>query len=371
MNTPKIALVYDRVNKFGGAERVLEALHQAFPDAPLYTSVYDPQGAPWANGWDVRTTFLQNIPFFRTHHEAIAWLMPLAFESLNFDEFDVVISVTSEAAKGIMTKPHTKHIAYLLTPTRYLWNTYEEYYAQFRDGAFTFVLAPLYRLIMRYLRMWDVIAAHRPDEIIPISNVVDQRAIKYYHSVTLPVIYPPVETARFAKNVAQSPMSKSYYLVVSRLVAYKRIDLAIQACIKLHRHLVIVGTGSEDESLHSLANGSPYIHFVGQIADDELAGYYQHCTALLFPGEEDFGISAVEALAAGRPSVVYEKSGNAEVIEEGKTGAVMHAQSINELVSAISRVEAVQYKPALLQQVAQRYNVDQFIRQWRKHVQST
>ncbi len=179
----RIALVYDRINKFGGAERVLLALHEIWPDAPLFTSVYHPQRASWADGFKVIPSFLNKLPLARSRHEILPWLMPLAFESFEFDEFDVVISITSEFAKGIITKPHTFHLCYCLTPTRYLWSGYEDY---FQNRAFKFFSQP----VVSYLRTWDKIASQRPDEYLAISQEVKKRIKKYYDRDSA-VIYPP------------------------------------------------------------------------------------------------------------------------------------------------------------------------------------
>src|SRR3989338_4440016 len=180
----KVALVYDRVNKWGGAERVLLALHKIFPDAPLYTSVYDNDKAPWAKVFKIKTSFLQNFPFASQNHEFYAPLMPLVFESFSFDEYDLVISVTSEAAKGILTKPQTKHICYCLTPTRYLWSGYEDY---FKNPILRFIS----KQVVFYLRFWDKIASQRPDVLIAISKEVQKRIKKYYDRDSS-IIYPPL-----------------------------------------------------------------------------------------------------------------------------------------------------------------------------------
>lgn len=371
MNSPRVAIVYDRVNKYGGAERVLEALHEVFPEATLFTSVYNSKTAPWARKWTVRTSFLQRLPFARTHHELFAWLMPLAFESFDFSEFELVISVTSEAAKGVITKPGTRHICYLLTPTRYLWNKAGEYKTQFAQLPFSFVLRPFYAITMRYLRWWDIVAAQRPEQIVPISHVVSKRVAQYYKREASEPVYPPVNLKLFQSAPTKPPMNDPYYLIVSRLVPYKRVDLAIQACLVLQRHLVIVGTGTEERTLRMIAGYSPLIHFLGYVTDTDLVSYYQHCTALLYPAEEDYGISAVESLAAGRPAVVYAKSGNAEVIEDGKTGIIMQKQSTEELVSAMQRVEAVQWEGSVLKEHAKRYDKKIFNDGWRRYGKSS
>ncbi|HKY73864.1 MAG TPA: glycosyltransferase, partial [Patescibacteria group bacterium] len=291
---PRIALVYDRVNKYGGAERVLQFLHTLFPDAPLYTAIYDPKGAPWADGWNVIPSFLQRIPFLRRHHELLGMFMPIVFESFDFSMFDIVISVTSEAAKGIITKPETKHICYLLTPTRYLWVKPKEYERDYYGG-WKMVLLPFHRLFLAYLQWWDRVAAFRPDSIVPISEVVRKRCEVIYKRKTEPVIYPPIDLALFSMKVGVTPPFNSFYLCVTRLVPYKRVDLAIRACKKTGKNLVIIGVGSDEDRLRDIAGKAVNIFFAGHLTDEELVGYYQQCTGLLFPGEEDFGLTAIEA----------------------------------------------------------------------------
>jgi glycosyltransferase involved in cell wall biosynthesis len=266
----KVALVYDRLNKWGGAERVLLTLHKLFPLAPLYTSVYDRKKAPWADVFNVRTSFLQKLPF-AMNHELFAALMPLVFESFNFDEFDLVISVTSEAAKGIITKPQTKHICYCLTPTRYLWSGYDEYFKN-----------PLLRLISKpavwYLKFWDKIAAQRPDAFIAISKEIQLRIKKYYgrqSSLVYPpvtfdarkwnlevrtlklenrsLIHPQISSVKGLASSFKPQASKDYFLIVSRLVPYKKIDLAIKTFNKLKLPLKIIGTGAEMKRLKAMA----------------------------------------------------------------------------------------------------------------------
>src|SRR3989344_2564884 len=259
----KVALVYDRVNKFGGAERVLLALHELFPDAPLFTALYNKQTASWADVFAVKPSFLNAVPFLRNRHEYIPFLMPFAFESFNFDGFDVVISVTSAEAKGIITKPETLHICYCLTPTRYLWSHRQEY---FGSGFFSIVTKP----IVKALQRWDRVAATRPDRYIAISSEVARR-IKQYYRQEATVIYPPADSDFFKPSAKKQ--REDFYLVVSRLVAYKRVDLAIQTCNKLKRQLIIVGSGSEEGQLKRSAG--PTISFVGALTDKELLTYYQ------------------------------------------------------------------------------------------------
>ena len=223
----RVALVYDRINKFGGAERLLMALHEIWPEAPLFTSVYDSNGADWAKGWDLKTSFLQSIPFAKKWHEGFGWMMPLAFESFDFSDFDVIISVTSEAAKGIITNPRQLHICYLLTPTRYLWSHANDYLSEVPK-----LLRPLARIVQAKLRIWDYISAQRPDYFIAISEHIRKRCWKYYRRES-EVVYPmlPLVLKRSHLSVPQGKTlsDKEYFLVVSRLVPYKRIDLEIKS----------------------------------------------------------------------------------------------------------------------------------------------
>ena len=318
----KVALVYDRVNKWGGAERVLLALHKIFPSAPLYTSVYDKKSAPWAREFKVKTSFLQKIPFAATHHEVLASLMPIAFESLNFDNFDLVISVTSEAAKGIVIHPGTIHICICLTPTRYLWSGYNEY---FKNSFFKIVTYPLVFI----LRKWDIVASKRPDKYIAISKEVVRRVKKYYKKDAT-LIYPPVV---LGKKAFFKKQKNDYFLIVSRLVPYKRVDIAIEACNSLRLPLKIVGKGSEIEYLKSIAG--PTIEFVGSLTDKELIRYYNDCCALLFPGLEDLGLTVLEAQQYGKPVIAYKAGGALDTIIEGKTGEFFTPQTHKALAKKL------------------------------------
>lgn len=322
----KVALVYDRINKWGGAERVLLALHELFPDAPLYTSVYAQQAAKWAHVFDIRTSFLQNYSLARSSHEYFAVSMPLAFEQFNFDNFDLVISVTSEAAKGILTKPHTKHLCYMLTPTRYLWSGYDEYF----DNPFSkFLASPA----VNYLRKWDLVAKERPDKIISISHEVRTRVKKYYKRES-DVIYPPLP---FDETIKPSRKKGDYFLVVSRLVRYKRVDLAIKACNELSLPLVIVGSGSEKNYLKKISG--PTIRFTGSLTDDELKEYYKNCKALIFPGREDFGLTVLEAQLYGKPVIAYKAGGAVETILSEKTGIFFSPQTIKALIFSLKKFQ--------------------------------
>lgn len=347
----KIALVYDRINKWGGAERVLLALHELFPDAPLYTAVYDEESAPWAHVFDIRTSFLQNIPFAKRNHEWYPWLTPLAFESFNFDAYDVVLSITSADAKGIITKPHTTHICYCLTPTRYLWSHYKTYFPGPVKRALT-------KPIISYLRKWDQVASSRPDQYIAISETVKNRIKKYYQR-DASVIYPPAGVSR--KNNLHTEYKirdTGYFLVVSRLVRYKMIDIAIKACNELRIPLVIVGTGSDEARLKSMSG--PTIQFIHNLTDEELTWYYQHSEALILPQEEDFGLVSVEAQSWGTPVIAYKKGGGIESVLPGKTGKFFYPQTSVALKHVLQSFKKSDYLVRDCKQQADRFTPDVF-----------
>lgn len=353
----KVALVYDRVNKWGGAERVLLALHQIFPNALLYTSVYNPKTAPWAKVFDIKTSFLQKIPFLSSFHEFLAPIMPLAFEEFSFEEYDLVISVTSEAAKGIITKPHTLHVCYCLTPTRYLWSGYKEY---FRNKLFRFLSKPF----IYYLRFWDKIAAQRPDAYIAISKEVQSRINKYYDRKS-EVVYPPL---MLGGSVRSFSATSSYFLIASRLVPYKRIDIAVRAFNKLKMPLKIVGIGSESDRLKRMAKSN--IEFLGYLTDEKLMSYYRGCRALIFPGVEDLGLTIVEAQSFGKPVIAFRAGGALETIIERKTGLFFNEPNAESLIVAIKQFNSLVINPRDCIDQAQKFSFERFREQILKQVQN-
>ena len=345
----KTALVYDRVNKWGGAERDLLALHELFPDAPLYTSVYNPKAIAWAKVFPkVVASFVNKIPFAKDKHEHFAYLMPLAFESLDFSKFDLVISVTSEAAKGIITKPTTLHICYCLTPTRYLWSHHELY---FKDPLFKAVALPS----IWYLKHWDKIAAFRPDILVAQSKTVQER-IKRYYGIDSEIIYPPVDFDFFSKGAKDK--RDNFYLIVSRLVPYKRVDLAIEAFNLIGLPLYIVGVGSEEEKLKGMAKKN--INFVKELTDSTLAHYYRKCAAFIMPQEEDFGLAAVEAEASGAPVIAYRAGGALDIVVEGKSGLFFDKQEPRALISAVKKFRSTTFNPSWISRSAQRFSKEGF-----------
>lgn len=355
----RVALVYDRINKWGGAERILLLLHEMFPRAPIYTSVYDPQAASWANKLDIRTSFLESIPYARRHHEFFALLMPFAFESFDFSNFDLVISLSSEAAKGIITPPHTKHISICLTPTRYLWSEYDLY---FKNEPFKYMTLPL----VWYLRRWDKSAAKRPDLYIAISKTVQDR-IKKYYGLDSKIIYPPLFLDKEIKKKSHLK-NEGYFLIVSRLsrfTPHKRIEIAIKAANKLQLKLKIVGDG---DLTYFKKLAGPTVEIIGKVSDQDLIKYYAGCSALVFPGVEDFGLVMVEAQAYGKPVIAYRKGGATEIIQEGKTGEFFNFPSVSSLVKTLKSFDTRKYNRTDCIANAQRFNKKRFMIQLENYI---
>lgn len=350
----KIALVYDRVNKWGGAERILLLLHEMFPDAPVYTSVYDPEAAPWAKELDIRTSFIQKIPIARPHHEFFALLMPMAFESFDLSKFDLVISLTSEAAKGIITKPGTKHICICLTPTRYLWSEYETY---FPNSIVRFFLFPL----LSYLRSWDKAAAQKPDLMIAISKTVQGRIKKYYGRESS-IVYPPLFLNHEARSKKQENTGdKDYFLVVSRLsrfTPHKRVEMAIKAANRLGLKLKIIGGG---DTAYFKKMAGKTVKIVGAVTDQRLANYYNNCTALIFPGVEDFGLVMIEAQSYGKPVIAYKAGGATEIVKEGKTGEFFENPTVSSLVKTLKSFNRSKYNSRYCISNAGRFSKKEFV----------
>lgn len=344
----RTALVYDRVNKWGGAERVLLALHELFPQAPLYTSVYNEKQAKWAKVFNIKTSFLQNFPHIISNHEIYPFLMPHAFEQFNFDKYDLVISVTSEAAKGIITKPGTRHICYCLTPTRYLWSGYNDY---FKNRGFRLLSYP----VVKYLRAWDKTSSNRPDLYIAASLEVKKRIKKYYDKES-EVVYPPLTLSVSRQN--KKNKKGKYFLVVSRLVTYKRIDLAIEACNTLGVPLKIIGTGKEEKNLKKIAG--PTIEFLGNITDEQLIKYYTNAKALIHPAIEDFGLTVLESQRLNRPVIAFGAGGALETISERKTGLFFKSQRKESLIQKMREIDNYNFKDEAFRNQVEKFSLRKF-----------
>lgn len=336
-----IAIIYDWIDKWGGVERVLLTLHEMFPHAPVYTSYFDPEGAVWAKTFKIKTSFLQKFPDFIKKNRILSLpFFPFAFESFNFSQYDVVISVTSSFAKSIITKPKTLHLCYLLTPTRYFWFMRRQYNVP----------------QVGYFRKWDYLAAQRADKIISISKTVAARCYQYYKRES-EVVYPPFDIDYWEKIKSEIRNSKfktaehnkmnlrqlnsKFYLVVSRLEPYKKIDLVIETFNQLNYQLVIIGEGTQKDKLKKIAGKN--IIFLSGLTDQELGGFYSKAQALIMPQEEDFGYTALEAQFFGCPVIAYGKGGALETILEEKTGLFFSNQTKESLLAALERFHLIAY----------------------------
>lgn len=361
----RIAFIYDRVNKLGGAERVLMALHQIWPQADLFTSIYNPYTASWARQFKIKSSFLSKFSLFSTHHEIFFPIIPYIFESVKMDDYDVILSITSAEAKAVIVKPGILHICYCLTPIRYLWSGYQDYFRQPGVG----FLNPLVKLYMMVvfpsLRRWDYIASSRPDCYLAVSRTVAER-IKVYYRKDSEVIYPPVDIDRFKQATDQS--SKDYFLIVSRLVPYKRIDYVISTFNNLGWKLKIIGSGIDKSRLKLMAKNNIEI-INGNLTDEKLCWYYQNCQALIFPGEEDFGITSVEAQACGKPVIGFKWGGVSEVIIPGITGEIYESQDEKALTLVLKKFKHKKYYPSACRQNAIRFAEDNFKKRMKKTVE--
>lgn len=337
VNQKKIAIVYDWIDKWGGVERVLLDLHKMFPEAVFYTSYFDREKAGWAKDLKIKTSFLQSFPDFIKKNRILSFIFyPYAFEFFNFSEYDLVISVTSSFAKSVITKPGTKHICYLLTPSRYLWSHQKEY------------LGSLGNSFSGMFKNWDLVVSQRPDKIISISETVRKRCKKYYERDS-EIVYPGFDIDYWGKirlKVKSEKLRvelriKNYYLVVSRLEQYKKVDLAIKVFNKLNKPLVIVGEGSQEERLKQIAGKN--INFLSKLTDAELGSLYSNAQALIMTQEEDFGYVSLEAQFFGCPVIAYKKGGAVETVDYGKTGIFFLPQTESGLRRAIERFGKIKY----------------------------
>lgn len=348
-----VALVHDWLNQIGGAEDVLETLTNVYPDVPIYTSLYWRQKMPlqWQS-WDIHTSMIDKLPFAHTHHQMYLPLYPMAFEHFDFSDYDLVISNKSGFCHGIVTGPETLHVCYCLTPTRYVWR-YHQYAKQENINAAARAVLPPF---ISYLRQWDRVAADRVDHFIAISEEVRRRIAKIYQRDAA-IIYPPVDTIRFDI----SNRVDDYYLLVGRLVPYRNIDILIQAFNKMQRPLLITGSGRDRERLEAMAG--PTIQFLGYVPDDELPDLFARCRAFMWPGEEDFGIAPVQAMASGRPVIAYAAGGALETVLAGQTGAFFKEQTVAAIIDAVETFDTNSVDPGFLRLHAEQFDTAVFKRQ--------
>jgi glycosyltransferase involved in cell wall biosynthesis len=348
----RLALVHDWLNQIGGAEDVLEHLVSYYPDAPLYTSMYAPDLMPPAyRDWNIRTTWPDRLPGIHRHHQRYLPLYPLAWQGVDLSDYEVVLSNKSGFCHGLKTGPETLHVCYCLAPTRYIWNL--DTYLDREDFGRSIRLAA--QIVARLYKRWDYTAAQRVGHFIAISTEIQQRIRTYYHRDST-IIYPPVETGRFVPSATV----EGYFLIVSRLVPYKRIDLAVQACTRLGLPLLIGGKGRDRERLEAMAG--PTVKFLGYVPDEDLPDLFGHCRAFIFPGLEDFGITPVQAQAAGRPVIAFRGGGALDTVILGKTGVFFEEQTAESLARALQAFDDTRFEPEVIRAHALRFDSEVFRR---------
>ncbi len=349
-----VALIHDYLTEFGGGERVLQALTEIFPEAPIYTLVYKKEFVKkFFPDKRIIASPLQKIPLAQKYHRAFLFLMPYAIEQFDLSRYDLVISNTASFSKGVITMPKTFHLCYCFTPTRYLWDDSQKYLKDFSLNSLFKILTPLF---LNYLRIWDFEAAKRPDKFVAISQFIKKRIQKFYKQ-DAEVIYPPTEVKKF-QNV--TIRNEGYFLIVGRLIAYKHFEIAIEAFKNYNAKLKIIGKGPEEQQLKKLAGNHRNIEFLGWVDDKELIKQLSNCTAFIFPQEEDFGIAPIEAMACGKPVIAYRAGGALESILDKETGIFFEDQNPESLLQALQNFNASNFNPEKIKQHAQKFDKEIF-----------
>lgn len=354
MNSMKIALVHDYLVQYGGAERVLECFTEIFPHAHIYTIMYDKKLMHGVfEDRKIHTSFLQNFPLAKKKHRIFPVFMTSAIEQFDFSAYDIVLSDSSSYAKGIITSPDTLHICYMHTPMRYAWDDCQKYTDDFGLPSFIKKFVPFF---MNYIRIWDSVSAERVDKFVANSNFVARRIKKYYKKDSV-VINPPVNVDNFYIEKNKSKRG-DYFLIVGRLITYKRHDIVIEAFNALGLPLKIIGRGPEMKKLKKIAKDN--IEFLGRVDDKYLPQYYAECRAFVFPQEEDFGIVAIEAMAAGRPLIAYRGGDIVENMEEGKIGVFIERQTAKDVAEAVKKFSSLEFDSDYIRSKALKFNKESF-----------
>lgn len=346
----KVALVHDHLTQSGGAERVLEALQSLYPNAPTFTLLYDKKAMTEFSHRDIRPSFLQNFPLSLRRPRWYLPLMPTATESHDLSDFDVIISSSSAFSKGVIPATDAIHLCYCHTPTRYLWSDTHSYVEEISAPGFIKKLLPP---LLTKLRIWDKLAADRVDFFIANSETVARRISKFYRRES-DVIYPPVDTDHF--SISQKP--KEFYLIGGRLVPYKRYDIVIEAFNKLGLPLVVFGNGPQEKKLRAMASNN--VKFVGRVSNEERARLFSEAIAFLHPQEEDFGITPVEAMAAGTPVIALRQGGAIETVIDGVTGVLFDEQSWQEIADTVLHFDRSKFDSELIRKHAQQFSLQIF-----------
>jgi glycosyltransferase involved in cell wall biosynthesis len=350
----RVAVVHDYFTQYGGAEKVAGEMYNLVPQADMFATValdkYVPAGIPKHK---LQTSWMQNLPMMKDLYRLYFPLYPFGVESLDLSGYDLVLSSSSGYGKGVRTRRDALHVCYCHTPMRWIWR-FNDYVRREKLALSKRVILPM---ALKGLKAWDISAARQPDQYVANSKFVAQRIRECYGREAV-VIPPPIDAGRFVIR----PVQDDYYLVLARLVSYKRIDLAISACNLLKKRLIIIGSGPETEKLRALAG--PTVTMLGHVSDADATRYAAECRALLFCGEEDFGMAPLELAAAGRPTIAFAAGGALETIVEGSTGIFFDQQDVASVVDAIRTFEAMSWSPHTLRAHALRFDISQFRRKF-------
>jgi glycosyltransferase involved in cell wall biosynthesis len=347
----RVALIHYWLINMRGGERVLKALCEMFPQADIFTHVYDPARTSEAiRRHRITTTSIAKLPFARKHYQKYLGLMPRALEELDLRGYDLVISSESGPAKGVIPMPGAVHLCYCHSPMRYIWDLYHEY-----QGSAGFLARQVFPRVAHSLRTWDVTASARVDQFVANSSFVASRINKYYRRDS-EVIHPPVAVEDFETTPLAPPAD--YYLAAGEFVGYKRFDLAVDAFTRMGRKLVVIGDGEQRKALEKRAG--PNVTFLGRVPFPVLKQHFAAARALIFPGEEDFGMVPVEVMAAGRPVIALARGGALDTVKEGVSGTLFSDPSIDGLIDAVARFEAQSFDPLALRAHARQFGPDVF-----------
>jgi len=359
----KVALIHDHLAQDGGAEKVLKVFSDMFPDAPIYTLLYeDKQVTKYFKDRHIETSIIQKLPGGVKHYQWYLMFMPMAVEFFDLSEYDMVISDTSSFAKGVITKPDCLHICYCHTPTRYLWSDTHQYINELKYNKW---FKKIIGMVLCNIRAWDRLAADRVDVFIANSKTVQDRIVKYYRRNST-VIYPPVETDKFSiLDLSNQKNEEKYFLAGCRLAPYKRIDLVIEAFKNLGTDykLKIFGDGVDLERLKIITGEATNIEFLGRVSEEEKVKLFEGAQAFINPQEEDFGITVVESMAAGRPVIAYRKGGATETIIEEKTGLFFDAQTSESLEEVLKKFSSYNFDSKEIKAHAEQFSIKNFTEQ--------
>lgn len=360
----KVALVHEHLAQDGGAEKVLRVFQEMFPDAPTFVLVYNPRAAnKELKRGNIRTSFLQHVPFGVAHYQWFLVLMPFAVERYPLNDYDLVLSSTSMFSKGVRVGPNTLHIDYCHTPTRFLWSDTDQYLEEMNRP---WLIKMAIRVVLPLLRRWDYRAAQRPHTIIANSKEVQAR-IKQYYGRDSYVVHPPVDIERF--EIASKSKLKDYFLTGGRLVPYKRFDLAILACNALKLPLVVFGSGPDEARLRKLSG--PTIRFTGRVSDEERRTLFAQAQAFINAQVEDFGITPVESMASGRPVIAFAQGGALETVVDGKTGLLFSEQTVASLTAALQCFRPEDFSPENIRAYAAQFSRERFVEEMRREIDRT